>query len=85
MRRMLIGLMIAVGILIPGIRAVSAVQDGPAPSLRYQVEPGDTLWGIAGTIDPGRDRRAAVHEIIELNELRDPVLFPGQTLQIPRR
>ncbi len=85
MRRMTIGLMIALGLLIPGIRAVSAVQERPTPTVDYQVRPGDTLWGIVGAIDSEGDRRALVHELIELNELQSPALTPGQTLQIPRR
>lgn len=85
MRRMMIGLMIALGLLIPGIRAVSAVQERPPPTVDYQVRLGDTLWGIVGAIDSEGDRRALVHELIELNELQSPALTPGQTLQIPRR
>ena len=85
MKRLTIAVVLAAGILIPGIRAVSAVQERPAPTLTYQVESGDTLWDLARDLGSGRDPRAVVHELMELNDLRSPTLYPGQTLRLPGR
>jgi nucleoid-associated protein YgaU len=47
------------------------------------VQPGDTLWSIAGSLEDDGDVRAVVDEIQELNGLHDAVLVPGQTLRLP--
>lgn len=85
MRRAVTAAILAIGILVPGIKAVSALQTGPQPTESYVVRVGDTLWEIAGTLPDERDRRAVVADLIELNGLRSPSLVPGQTLKIPAR
>lgn len=48
------------------------------------VEPGDTVWSIAGeAAGSTRDVRAVVDAIEELNELEDAALIPGQVLRLP--
>jgi nucleoid-associated protein YgaU len=47
------------------------------------VEPGDTLWSIATSLDADGDVRAVIDEIQELNDLESAELVPGQTLQLP--
>lgn len=47
------------------------------------VAPGDTLWSIALSVAGDRDVRAVVYDIRQLNHLGDPVLVPGQILQLP--
>jgi LysM domain len=44
---------------------------------------GQTLWSIAGEVDPERDPRDVVADIVELNTLRGSVLQPGQQLYVP--
>ena len=56
--------------------------DRPAPRVTYVVEPGDTLWSIAGQVAPGRDPRPVVDGLIEANDLRGG-LQAGQELSIP--
>jgi hypothetical protein len=41
------------------------------------------LWGIAGSAAPSRDPRDVVAEIIQLNNLQDGHIVPGQQLFIP--
>lgn len=75
--------LLAGAILIPGIRAVSARQERPAPTVRYVVRPGETLWGIAGRISDSGDTRKAVYLLIELNHLRSPAVLAGQVIRLP--
>lgn len=49
------------------------------------VEPGDTLWDIAGQRYPGADVRAKVYEIEQVNGLSGPVIMAGQRLKVPVR
>jgi predicted acyl esterase len=46
--------------------------------ITYVVQPGDTLWSIAGEIAPNEDPRGVVDA---LRDSRDSdVLFPGETI-----
>jgi hypothetical protein len=47
------------------------------------VQPGDTLWSIASTIDDERDVRTVIDEIQQLNGLVGVDLVPGQVLELP--
>ncbi|TQN41953.1 LysM domain-containing protein [Blastococcus colisei] len=47
------------------------------------VQPGDTLWSIASSLDGSGDVRALVDEIQTLNHLQGADLVPGQTLLLP--
>jgi nucleoid-associated protein YgaU len=47
------------------------------------VRSGDTLWSIAGSVAGDQDVRAVVDAIIELNDLGDVALQPGQVLRVP--
>ena len=62
----------------PGIPVVEAAVE-PAT---HVVQPGDTLWSIARTINPaGRDVRHTVDRLVEANG--GPMLQPGQLLVLP--
>ena len=73
-------------VLMPGAwRAMAVAQtEGPA-TVTVTVQPGDTLWAIASSVDPGADPRALIAEIREANALTDAGLVPGQVLQVPTR
>jgi hypothetical protein len=78
------GIMIATSLFV-GEHAVSAGQSHAAPSVSYQVKPGDTLWTIASTLEPRKDRREVVYDLIKANHLGSPTIVPGQILHsIPR-
>ncbi len=48
------------------------------------VEPGDTVWSVAGEVaEGGQDVRVVVDAIEELNDLEDSVVVPGQVLRLP--
>ncbi len=56
--------------------------DASRPSVRYRVEPGDTLWAIAAS-RYGGDPRAGVWKIQQRNHLGDASIAPGQVLVLP--
>lgn len=47
------------------------------------VQPGDTLWSIASSLDGGGDVRSLIDEIQALNDLPDAGLEPGRILLLP--
>jgi nucleoid-associated protein YgaU len=47
------------------------------------VQPGDTLWSIAGEVAGNGDVRETVDRLQELNGLSGTVLMPGQILELP--
>jgi Tfp pilus assembly protein FimV len=64
----------------------TAASDVPhhATSHSVVVEPGQTLWDIAGRIAPDHDARQVVADIEDLNGLSDPgSLAAGQSLYVP--
>lgn len=59
----------------------------PAPVRVGQmtVQPGDTLWDIAGQLAPGQDVRPVVEQLRRLNRLEGDSLHEGQLLLLPQR
>lgn len=55
------------------------------PTVTVTVQPGESLWAIAGTVDPGRDARDVVADIVQLNNLPAGAVLPGQQLYVPTR
>jgi len=66
--------------LVP--RMVSVVSS-VSESRTHVVEAGETLWAVAGEFGDGGDPRAYVDDLLELNHLSSPQVFPGQTLILP--
>lgn len=63
------------------------VAEGGAPA-RYEsviVEPGDTLWSIAGDRYPGTDIRNKVIAIEEANHLNHRPIRAGEMIKVPSR
>lgn len=56
-------------------------QGAAGPAAVYVVEPGDTLWSIAGEIAPGTDVRVTVDRLVERNG--NAPLAVGQRLELP--
>jgi hypothetical protein len=79
---LLLGL-VAAGVVL-GTRSASAGRDSaPLPVTYRTVLAGETLWGIAGEVAPGADRRDVVAELVELNALPGARVSAGQRLAIP--
>lgn len=49
------------------------------------VQPGESLWAIAGSVDPARDPRDVIADIVQLNNLENGKVMPGQQLFIPSK
>jgi hypothetical protein len=63
----------------PVVQAGTPVPAGPH-TLRL-VDPGETLWSIAGELRPDADRRAAVDELVRLNG--SATIIAGQPILVP--
>ncbi|MGH2726387.1 MAG: LysM peptidoglycan-binding domain-containing protein [Actinomycetota bacterium] len=84
MRRVLIALTLLGALLGLGSRAVVAVQQRPSePVWSHVVQPGETLWQLAGSASPDRDPREVVDRLIEANHLEGGVIIPGRRLVLP--
>ncbi|SLJ92843.1 LysM peptidoglycan-binding domain-containing protein [Arthrobacter sp. P2b] len=55
------------------------------PTVTVTVQPGESLWAIAGTVAPDRDARDVIADIVQLNNLPAGAVLPGQQLYVPTR
>ncbi|GAA3151705.1 nucleoid-associated protein YgaU [Kribbella aluminosa] len=79
-------LVFGAAVLVLGLRIAGVLEPGPhfTHTVPVQVAPGQTLWSIAESTNPGQDPTIVVEKIAKLNKLATPAdLTPGQTLQIP--
>jgi LysM repeat protein len=58
---------------------------GPSRAVvrHYVVRPGDTLWSIAHTVQPGADPRVVIDQIQRANTLAGASIVPGVRLAVP--
>ena len=55
------------------------------PTVTVTVQPGESLWAIAGQVDPDRDPRDVIADIVQLNDLQAGKVMPGQQLFVPNK
>ncbi|WP_440130525.1 LysM peptidoglycan-binding domain-containing protein [Arthrobacter globiformis] len=55
------------------------------PTVSVTVQPGESLWAIAGQVDPDRDPRDVIADIVQLNDLQAGKVMPGQQLFVPTK
>jgi hypothetical protein len=67
----------------PAKAADSPDQLSVTPTISVTVQPGETLWAIAGSVAPERDPRDVVADIVQLNNLDAARVMPGQQLFVP--
>ncbi len=80
----LLGALATAAIVLAGGRAARAGEDSrPVPAEQVVVQPGETLWQIAGRVAPAADRRDTVARIVELNALPSASLRAGQRIAVP--
>jgi hypothetical protein len=89
-RRRIVAVGIVIGTVVMAAHAGAALggspltTSGPRPHLvthhlvTHVVMPGDTLWKIAGELDPTADRRAVVDELVAARHTT--ALQPGETI-----
>jgi len=71
------------------IAASAQATSHPVPRAAQQdltqvtVRPGQSLWSVAESADPGADTRVVIQQIVELNGLTGAVVFAGQRLWVP--
>jgi hypothetical protein len=72
---------------LTGLVGGAAAGTGPAhPAARtVVVQPGQTLWSIAGEVAPGADRRDTIARIVELNALPSTDVAAGVRIAVPAR
>lgn len=64
--------------------ATATLESGTPEQVRMvEVQPGDTLYGIAGEVAKPGEVRAMVHRIQQLNSLSGGGLSAGQQLAVP--
>ena len=52
--------------------------------IKIKIEEGDTLWNIAiKTMPEEYDVRKMVFEIMELNQMENPYIYPGDLIKVP--
>lgn len=69
----------------PAKAADSVSELALTPTVSVTVQPGESLWEIAGTVAPQRDRRDVVADIVQLNNLDAGRVMPGQQLFVPSK
>ena len=69
----------------PAKAAESATELSVTPTVSVTVQPGESLWGIAAAVDPGRDPRDVVADIVQLNNLDGGRVMPGQRIFVPSK
>ena len=83
----LVALPVAAGIAFAALSGGSALASGEHTAgdafATVTVQPGDTLWSIAGGIAPDADPRDVVAEVSKLNMIDGGVIEVGQHLAIP--
>ncbi|WP_411709953.1 LysM peptidoglycan-binding domain-containing protein [Arthrobacter sp. B10-11] len=67
----------------PAKAADSASELSLTPTVSVTVQPGQSLWEIAGTVSPERDTRDVVADIVQLNNLDGGRVMPGQQIFVP--
>jgi hypothetical protein len=67
----------------PAKASESAAELSLTPTVSVIVQPGESLWAIAGAVAPERDPRDVVADIVQLNNLDAARVLPGETLFVP--
>ena len=94
-RRGRVVIAVAAAILVAGMSliaagAVQATNRSVPPGVAEQnlaqvvVRPGQSLWSVAESADPGADTRQVIQQIVELNGLTGDAVAVGQRLWVPR-
>lgn len=75
----------AFAVALNGGGAVATGSTGSHSFEHVTVQPGESLWQLAGTIAPNVDPRVVVQDIAQLNQLDGGAIQPGQSIAIPQQ
>ncbi|WP_199443277.1 LysM peptidoglycan-binding domain-containing protein [Umezawaea beigongshangensis] len=82
-----LGLLAALTVLCLGLVYVNAGNEPdatvPERTVLVRVQPGESVWSLAERWAPGSDTAAVASRIVEMNDLRDSRVAPGQPLVVP--
>ena len=78
-----LGIALAVMVVLGGWATATRDAGTPEPVRVIEVQPGDTLYGIAGDLAGPGEIREMVHRIRQLNALPSGALQAGQKLAVP--
>ncbi len=83
--RVVVGVVLATLLLVAFSwgRAIGAAAHSSASTSSLVVQPGQTLWEIAGLVAPKADRRATMATLVRLNSGLGAEIRPGQSLRVP--
>ena len=74
----------AFGFVVNGGGGAAAGADVSSVAFAHvTVQPGESLWQLAGEIAPTSDPRDVVSDIVQLNQLVSAEVQPGQSLAVP--
>jgi nucleoid-associated protein YgaU len=82
--------LVAGGLCVAGATAAQATSGAASAhgaagaAEQVVVRPGDTLWSIAKSADPGADTQTIVQQMLQVNRLAGAHIAPGQHLWVPR-
>lgn len=80
----LLGLLVTAVVVLGSGRVARAGETATQVPVAYHVvQPGESLWQIAGRVAPGVDRRDTVARIVELNALESGSLEAGRRIAVP--
>lgn len=79
-----LGVVLAAMVVQSGIATATLEAGKPEPVRIVQVQPGDTLYGIAGELAEPGEVRGMVQRIKDLNSLGGGSIQAGQSLAVPR-
>lgn len=74
---------LALMIVFGGLATATKDAGDPVPVKIVEVQPGDTLYGIAGEVAGPGEVREVVHRIQQLNAIEDGVLQVGDEIAVP--
>ena len=80
---LMLALVLVAAAFFSGRSAATGESGTPVQTRTVVVDQGDTMWGIASQVADGRDVRAVIHDIEELNALTGPELVEGQKIAVP--
>lgn len=82
---MLVLALLGVAAMFGATGAVASSEAGNAEFGYVIVQPGESLWGLATTLDASADPRDVIAEIVRLNQLEGSEIQAGEPIAVPLR